>query len=272
MNGRVGSVKSCSAILCPNGTFNQFGHESLGNPCLACERLSRDPYLGHTHCEDFTSERETLTKLYVRTGGDFWTSATSWLSEAPICTWEGLLCENGDRQDTERITSIRLDANGLSGTLPSEVWTLPNLRTLSLDNNPLLVVDLVGLKAAARTLEVLHLSQTNMRSLEGISSATSLKELHVTGNGIDGTFPDELFALSHSIEALHLGENNFFGSFPTKIGDMTNLRSIFAYQNDFLSTIPSELGKLKYLKHLGKWNWPHIISGALHVSIAMRFS
>ena len=254
MNGNAGSIKSCAAILCPNGTFNQFGHESLGNPCLTCERLSRDPHLGHTHCEDFTSERETLTKLYESTGGDFWTSAKSWRSEAPICTWEGLLCENGDRQDNERITSIRLDANGLSGTLPSEVWTLPNLRTLSLNNNPRLVVDLGGLAAAARTLEVLYLSQTNMRSLEGISAATSLKELHVTGNGIDGTFPDELFALSHSIEAIHLAENNFFGSFPTNIGDMTNLHSIFAYQNDFISTIPSELGKLKYLKHLGKSN------------------
>jgi hypothetical protein len=130
---------------------------------------------------------------------------------------------------------------------------------------------LVGLKAAAQTLELLHLSETNMRSLEGISSATSLKELHVTGNGIDGTFPDELFALSHSIEVLHLAENNFFGSFPTKIGEMTNLHSIFAYQNDFLSTIPSELGKLKYLKHLGKWNWRRIISGCLRVSIVMVF-
>jgi Leucine-rich repeat (LRR) protein len=251
MNGKVGSVASCSAILCPKGTFNQFGHESPGNPCLPCEQLSLDPYLGHTRCEDFTSERETLSKLYEGTGGEFWTSASNWRSEAPICTWEGVACENGDRQDAEGITSIRLDANGLSGTLPSEVWTLPSLRMLSLNNNPQLVVNLEGLKVAAQTLEVLYLSQTKMKSLEGISAATSLKELHITGNGIEGSFPEELFALSNTIEALHLAENHFWGSFPTKLGEMTNIRSIYAYKNDFLSTIPSELGKLKYLNDLG---------------------
>jgi Leucine-rich repeat (LRR) protein len=266
MNGMVGSLASCSAILCPKGTFNQFGRELPGNPCLACEPLAGDPYLGHDHCEDFTSERDTLNKLHKVAGGEFWKNASLWQSEAPICSWEGVACENGDLQDAEGITSLRLDANGLSGTLPSDVWSLPSLRLLSLNDNPRLKVNLEGVEAGPRSLEVLQLSQTNMESLEGISALTSLKELHVTGNGIAGTFPEELLELSNTIEALYIAENHFFGSLPTKIGEMTRLRSLFAYENDFLSTIPSEIGRLSYLKQLG------MLYGTERKSAHLKFS
>lgn len=253
MQGKVELVGNCSAILCPKGFFNQFGHESPGIPCLPCDHLINDPYLGHTQCENFTSERDTLNKIYVNTGGEFWTNSTNWKSETPICSWHGVSCENGNPQDAEGITSLRLDNNGLSGTLPSEVWTLPALRYLSLQNNPNLVINFNGLSRAAAMLEVLSLSETGLRSMKGISAASSLKELHVTGNRIKGTFPDELFALSQSLESLHITDNLFYGSLPTKLGKLTKLQELHAFQNDFLSTIPSELGRLEYLRVLGRF-------------------
>ncbi len=253
MQGKVHTVGSCSAILCSKGYFNQFGHESPGIPCVPCDQLVNDPFLGHTHCENFTSERDTLNKIYLETGGEFWSHANNWKSEAPICSWEGILCENGDRQDSEGITSLRLDNNGLSGTLPSQVWTLPSLRFLSLKNNPNLFIEFDGIENAAGTLETLSLSETGLTSLDGISAATNLRDLHVNGNNIKGTFPEELFALSDSLESLHLADNLLYGSLPTKLGKMTNLQEFYAFENDFLSTIPSELGRLKYLKVLCKF-------------------
>jgi Leucine-rich repeat (LRR) protein len=186
MQGNVGTVGNCSAILCPAETFNQFGRRSPGSPCLECSHLEDVIFLGQTRCENFTSERETLNSLYFATGGEFWNNNTRWQTEAPICSWDGVLCEDGDLQDTEGITTIRLEENGLSGTLPSEVWTLPSLRYLSVKGNPGLQVNFEGLANVADTLETLYLSGVRMSSLDGVSQATSLRKLHLTGNDLKG--------------------------------------------------------------------------------------
>jgi hypothetical protein len=36
------------------------------------------------------------------------------------------------------------------------------------------------------------------------------------------------------------------------LGEMTHLKGLFAFNNDFLSTIPSELGRLQDLQTIGK--------------------
>lgn len=186
MQGNAKLIGNCSAILCPSGTFNQYGYQTPGNPCLSCSHLKDVAYLGQTRCESFTSERDTLINLFESTGGEFWKNNKFWHSDDPICTWSGLLCEDGDLQDTHGITSIMLDGNGLSGILPSDVWTLPSLRSLSVNGNPNLVVRFEGLENAADTIEALYLSGVQMVSLSGISAAISLKELDITGNELKG--------------------------------------------------------------------------------------
>jgi Leucine-rich repeat (LRR) protein len=186
MQGNVGKIGDCSAILCPRGTFNQFGRQSPGNPCLPCSHLDNVIFLGQTHCENFTSERATLNSLYRNTGGEFWTDSDGWQTEAPICSWSGIRCE-GDLQDTKGVISVQLDGYGLSGTLPSSLWTLPSLTFFSVKENPDLEVNFEGLENAADTLEVLYLSGIQISSLEGISKAMSLKEVHLTDNALTGT-------------------------------------------------------------------------------------
>jgi hypothetical protein len=186
MRGNVKEIGNCSAILCPQGTFNRFGHQSQGNPCLECSHLDYVKFLGNTHCENFTSERDTLAMLFVDTGGEFWKNATSWNTQAPICSWFGVLCGEGNLQDAQGITSIALPSNGLSGTLPSEIWTLPLLQSINLDLNQDLVVELSGIVNAKDTLESLSLSYVTMSSLDGISAATGLRKISVIGNDIFG--------------------------------------------------------------------------------------
>jgi Leucine-rich repeat (LRR) protein len=184
--GNVKLVGNCSAVLCPKETFNQFGRQSPGNPCVPCQNLKDVEFLGHTRCDNFTSERDTLSKLFLATGGEFWLDSKSWQSEAPICSWSGVHCEDGDLQDTQGITSLKLESNGLSGTLPSEIWSLPSIRLFNGKGNPNLFVDFEGLANAAESLERLYLSGVEMVSIEGVSAATSLKELHLTGNELKG--------------------------------------------------------------------------------------
>jgi hypothetical protein len=186
MRGNVNKIGNCSAILCPKGTFNQFGHHSPGNPCVDCPHLIDVNYLGNTHCENFTSERDTLAKIFDDTGGEFWKNNTSWNTPAPICSWFGIVCEDDSLQGVQGITSIALPSNGLSGTLPSEIWTLPALQSLTLDMNEDLVVKLTGIANAADSLDTLSLSYVQMTSLQGISAATKLKKISVIGNNIFG--------------------------------------------------------------------------------------
>lgn len=186
MRGNVNKIGNCSAILCPKGTFNQFGHHSPGNPCLECPYLVDVNYLGNTHCENFESERDTLIKFFVDTGGEFWKNSTSWNTQAPICSWFGIICEDDSLQGIQGVTSIALPSNGLSGTLPSEIWTLPSLQSITLDMNEDLVVELTGIANAANSLDTLSLSYVTMTSLEGISAATNLRTISVIGNDIFG--------------------------------------------------------------------------------------
>ncbi len=186
MQGRVGQVGNCSAILCPEGTFNQFGHQTPENPCLYCSHLVDTDSLGHTRCENFTSERDTLEKLFGDTGGEFWVNSTLWNTEAPICSWFGVLCGDGDLQDNSGITHIQLNSNALSGTLPSEIWTLPTLKSLKMDDNESLSINLQGIANAADTLEILSLSYVMMSSVAGLGSLTNLRKLSLIGNDLTG--------------------------------------------------------------------------------------
>lgn len=186
MQGDVHEVGDCSAILCPGGTFNQFGRAS---PEVACEPCAEGPsmqFLGSTQCESLISERDILMKLYMDTGGDFWTNASWWNTEAPICSWFGVMCNAEDLQGTRGVTTINLASNSLMGTLPSEIWTLPSLHSIQLDNNNL-VVSFEGISNAADTLSLLLMSYVKMSSLTGIDQATSLKEVHFVGNDLAGT-------------------------------------------------------------------------------------
>ncbi|KAL3925499.1 MAG: hypothetical protein SGILL_000366 [Bacillariaceae sp.] len=280
MQGDVGRIGNCSAILCPRGTFNQFGYHSPEYPCLECSHLVDIEMLGQTHCENFTSERDTLEKFFDDTGGEFWLNSTNWNTEAPICSWFGILCEDGDVQDSEGVTHIKLESNGLDGELSSEIWTLPALRSLKLDGNEALFMNLKGIANAADTLEVLTLAHVKMPFVEGLGSLTSLKKLSLAGNELTGkhfycalqirivlcktypltllvlefagTFPDELFMLSNSLESLYIGFNLLYGPLPTRLGEMTQLQVFNAFNNDFFSTIPTEVASMENLRTLGE--------------------
>ena len=48
--------------------------------------------------------------LYDATNGDEWDDSTNWLSDAPLCDWYGIDCNNDDD-----VIGIYLDSNNLQG-------------------------------------------------------------------------------------------------------------------------------------------------------------
>ena len=77
------------------------------------------------------TECEALVALYNSTNGDGWTNHSNWLTTNTPCSWYGVICES------DRVTSLSLYYNQLSGAIPPELGNLTALQYLYLSGNQL---------------------------------------------------------------------------------------------------------------------------------------
>ena len=250
MQGKVGEIGGCDAIVCPPGTYTRQGRQvSASNPCESCNFLQGSNEWGSKVCADVTVERTILMEFYTATNGPLWADKTNWGSNTPICSWAGVLCQDGDRGDTSGVTSLVLADNNMFGTMPASVWSLPFLRSLDLKENIDLHVNFEGLDDV-ESLRLMYLSGTRVDSLEGISGAPFLRELHITDCDLTGTLPNDVYDLE-SLEQIYLAYNYFDGTLSPRIGELVNLTDFYAYNNEFSGPVPSEIGELEYLESMG---------------------
>jgi Leucine-rich repeat (LRR) protein len=244
MKGDVGRLgNDCAAILCPTSEYSAIGRATVDSPCLPCsDENAVATYLGQTSCSPTTSERMVLELLYVQTGGEHWSNNTNWLTSEPICSWENIVC-TGNETGTEGVESIVLNSNNMIGTLPESVWQLPDLKVLNLRGNPNLYVTVGN---ATGNLEEVNLNGVMVECLDGISRATSLRELYAGDSGLLGTFPEEVLRL-RDLVTLDLSWNFLIGTIPERIIALSSLQTLQLNYNDFHGTIPRALGHLSNL-------------------------
>lgn len=77
------------------------------------------------------NECEALAALYNNTNGPGWTYNDDWLITNAPCSWYGVTCQTG------HVHRIVMSSNELSGTIPSQLSNLANLRALQLGHNQL---------------------------------------------------------------------------------------------------------------------------------------
>ena len=214
-------------------------------------------------------DRETLAALYNVTNGANWTRKDSWLSERPIGEWYGVTTDGSGR-----VTEIDLANNRLSGTIPSELGRLSNLRGLWLAENRLSgrippelgnLSNLENLDINANDLsgtiptELGNLSNLGVLLLAGnqlngtipsqLGRLPNLRGLYLAGNQLSGTIPSELSKLSN-LELLDISLNRLSGTIPPELGKLPNLKELWLAANRLSGTIPSELGRLSNLTEL----------------------
>ena len=162
-----------------------------------------------------------LRVLYEATNGDLWHDNTNWLSDEPLSIWAGL-----HLNDHGRVQHIVLPANGLIGTIPSQIQHLEDLESLHLGEN-----DLEG----PIPVEITRLKR--------------LKSLDLNYNAISGELPPEIGNLSELV-ALTLFGNDLTGEIPPEIGKLTKLGYLDLCHNRLTGPIPAEIGNLRDLQYL----------------------
>ena len=166
-------------------------------------------------------DRAALVEFYNATNGPNWANNTNWNSGAPIDQWYGV-----ETNANGQVTALRLDANQLSGSIPSSLGNLTRLEELWLGENGLL-----GSIPAS------------------LGDLTNLTILSLHSNQLTGTIPASLGDLTN-LTILVLHENQLTGPIPTSLGDLTNLTILALYSNELTGSIPSSLGGLGNLEEL----------------------
>lgn len=216
-DGNVGQF-GCAGILCPAGTYSPSGRQtSSTETCDPCPGEENSLYLGDTTCVTLVKqqEKEILNKLFQATNGNNWINKDGWTdANSDICSWYGIECGEGST-----VESVHLGSNLLIGSVPKEIFELPNLKSLWLYSNPVqFSFDGIG---QATKLKSLRLDSTKLQSLKGIGDGLSLVGVDVGFNQLAGPIPTSVHNLVN-LEIFSGANNAFTGPVP----DFSNLRKL----------------------------------------------
>ncbi|XP_021723305.1 probable inactive receptor kinase At5g58300 [Chenopodium quinoa] len=134
----------------------------------------------------------------------------NWTSSAPVCTaWVGITCSS----DNNSVVAVRLPGVGLKGLIPNNtLGKLDHLTTLSLRSNLLsgsLPSDLLSLPS----LQYVYLQQNNLSGKIPSSLSPQLNTLDLASNSLQGEIPSSVQNLTN-LNKLFLQDNALTGSIP----------------------------------------------------------
>uniref|UniRef100_A0ACD5TSQ4 Uncharacterized protein n=1 Tax=Avena sativa TaxID=4498 RepID=A0ACD5TSQ4_AVESA len=197
-----------------------------------------------------------------------WSLANS----ASLCRWPRITCDlevghiteldlldvslNGTLDELDfsafpHLKKLRLDNNGLHGTIPTGIGNLTSLVTLRIMDNPNLRGTIPHSIGQLTHLTILYLDILGLDSTipQEIGNLTSLEELHMSSVKLTGSIPRTIGMLK-KLRWLLLQGNNLNGSIPLEIQNMTQLQTIVFSDNYLEGHLPSSIAHLMKLQFL----------------------
>ena len=208
------------------------------------------------------SERDTLELFWESTFGTQWTNSNGWGSTDPICSWFGVVCQDvelGTPTTTadSGVMILHLPHNNIAHSIPPNLFQMPNLQEITLNDNEITDAGFQGLDPAfsqtgeAAPLKIINMDNNFLTHVNGLDhAADTLQELKLSNNRLE-SFPAEIYALTQ-LERLYMNNNeeSMTGILQTEIGQLVNLRELYAYGNHLTGMIPTEVGKMNKLEVL----------------------
>ncbi|MFC1483702.1 fibronectin type III domain-containing protein [Candidatus Neomarinimicrobiota bacterium] len=173
-----------------------------------------------------------LVVLYDSTNGAGWSNSTNWLT-GPISTWYGVEVID------QRVTSVNLQSNNLTGPLPAEIGNLKKTTVFYLYNNHLSgeIPPEIGNMSDLMYL-LLYTNQLSGSIPVEIGNLANLRDLYLNYNNLTGTIPAELANLS-MLTKLQLNSNELTGTIPAELSSCTNLQYVYLDNNQLTGSFPA---------------------------------
>ncbi|CAM6050247.1 unnamed protein product [Sphagnum compactum] len=169
-------------------------------------------------------------------------------TDSSPCGWMGVTCNSNNE-----VTMLELSEIGISGTLPTQLFTILTLEHLDLSSNSLsgsIPADIGNLTS----LNYLNLTLNEINSFSGlippqIGALSSLQYLDLSSNTFSGTVPLQLGNLVN-LQHLDLSSNALSGTLPPELGNLINLQSFYLGSSHLTGSIPEEISLLRSLRKL----------------------
>lgn len=147
-----------------------------------------------------------------------------------------------------RLILLSVGNNEFTGSLPSSICRLSSLTYFAASNN-LLNGTLPACLSNMTRLTTLLLNGNQLSgSIPGVLPST-LQQLSLSSNGLNGTLPETLGALP-SLYSLNISDNYLHGTLPASIGNLQQLHIVTADNNSLVGTLPSSWSNLSELTAL----------------------
>ncbi len=194
-------------------TITATANACSGTPVNVNVTVNGDPTMS-------SADSLALVALYNALNGSAWTQKTNWLTGAAY-TWYGV------STSSERLTSLALPNNNLTGALPVGFFDLSQMSLLDLKDN--------------------HI---NSSLPVEVSNFGSLQILDIRNNDLSGALPSTLYSMT-GLTQLFISGNQFTGGLQSSISNLTNLVTLQAEHLPMTGTIPPEVFGLTGLLNLG---------------------
>ncbi|KAJ0957860.1 putative protein kinase RLK-Pelle-LRR-IX family [Helianthus annuus] len=163
---------------------------------------------------------------------------STWTTTSSFCNWDGIQCDNSNR-----VTSINLPDKSLTGTLPSDLNQLTQLKTLSLPRNH--IAGPLPTLANLTLLQQVILESNNFTSIppDFFSGLTNLQTIRISDNPdlSPWVVPDTLGENSN-LQTFEASNANIIGSIPDIFDKFTNLQNLRLSYNNLTGALPPSFG------------------------------
>ncbi|GJV26987.1 leucine-rich repeat-containing protein [Tanacetum coccineum] len=133
-----------------------------------------------------------------------------------------------------KLTTLKLSGNRFQGPIPAQLFALEYLQHLDLSNNKL---------GGGISPEIGEIPG------DGFGNLTKLLHLDMSWNNFNGSIPSQLFQLTN-LRYLDMSANSLEGKLGPELGSFRKLTTLRLYDNRFQGPIPAQLFELESLQYL----------------------